>query len=264
MVAAMKITDAQVAAAQDAYAKAYDPMDWDGTMRAALTAALTVEQTMSTAEPVSAKIERYYIDTLEMEMVKRVDGEWVSYDDHVAILAALSHVPPEPVSENPMQFFAENVDQCGAAEWFDHLVKAVREHDKAVVAKDEPSAETYRMIASSSAMRLVRDYEPVVRAALSHVQAPAPVAAPVQEWRDISTAPKDGTAILAFNCRHMPHAPVVVVWKTDPDVEMVGDEPHWADAATKLGTALYYNGNYFSHWMLLPPSPDISGDTSNG
>lgn len=76
------------------------------------------------------------------------------------------------------------------------------------------------------------------------------------EWRDISTAPKDGRAILAFNCRHMSHAPVVVVWRTDPDVELVGPEPHWADAATRYGTALYYNGNYFSHWQPLPEAPN--------
>ena len=75
-------------------------------------------------------------------------------------------------------------------------------------------------------------------------------------WQDIATAPKDGTPILAINCRHPKHPPVVVIWQTDPDVRMVGSEPHWADAATAGGTALYYNGLYFSHWQPLPLPPD--------
>ena len=59
-----------------------------------------------------------------------------------------------------------NVDKWGALEWFDRLAMAVREQDKAVAAGDEISFDTYRMIAASSAMRLVRDYEEVVRTAL--------------------------------------------------------------------------------------------------
>ncbi|MEI4482184.1 MULTISPECIES: hypothetical protein [unclassified Phyllobacterium] len=77
-------------------------------------------------------------------------------------------------------------------------------------------------------------------------------------WRPIETAPKDGTAILAFNSRHMSHAPVVVEWKEvelDPDL---GPEPHWADSATASGTALYYNGLYFDYWMPTPAFTSLS------
>lgn len=77
-------------------------------------------------------------------------------------------------------------------------------------------------------------------------------------WRPIETAPRDGTPILAFNSRHMSHAPVVVEWKEvelDPDL---GPEPHWADAATASGTALYYNGLYFDYWMPTPAFTSLS------
>lgn len=69
--------------------------------------------------------------------------------------------------DDAMSFFSTNVDSWGAAEWFDRLAKAVRSQDKAVVSGDELGFQTYRMIASSSAMRLVRDYEAEVRKALS-------------------------------------------------------------------------------------------------
>jgi hypothetical protein len=82
----------------------------------------------------------------------------------------------------------------------------------------------------------------------------APPVSKAEEWQPIETAPKDGTAILAFNCRHMSHAPVVVVWRKISVLEEDSD-PHWADAATRQGTALYYNGNYFSHWQPLPEPP---------
>src|SRR5687768_12721592 len=72
---------------------------------------------------------------------------------------------------SPMEFFSSNVDRWGAAEWFNRLANAIREQDKAVVAGNDMSAQTYRNIAASSARRLVRDYEPQVRAALAQAAA---------------------------------------------------------------------------------------------
>lgn len=69
-------------------------------------------------------------------------------------------------SDNPMRFFSENVDNWGAVEWFDRAAKAIRSQDKAIVEGDEIAAETYRMIAASSLMTLVRDHEATVRTAL--------------------------------------------------------------------------------------------------
>ncbi|NLS02287.1 hypothetical protein HGP14_02745 [Rhizobium sp. P32RR-XVIII] len=71
---------------------------------------------------------------------------------------------------DPMSFFSQSVDNWGAAEWFDRLAKAIREQDKAVGDDDFIRVETFKMIAASSAMALVRNHEATVRAAL----APAP------------------------------------------------------------------------------------------
>ena len=64
-------------------------------------------------------------------------------------------------------FFAESVDAWGAAEWFDRLADAIRKQDAAVLSGDDVNFEICRMVAASSAMRLVRDYEHEVRAALT-------------------------------------------------------------------------------------------------
>lgn len=77
------------------------------------------------------------------------------------------------------------------------------------------------------------------------------------EWREISSAPKDGTPILAFNDQHPSHAPVVVRWKHETPDSEVGPEPHWADAASYAGDALYFNGNYFTDWMPVPAPPQV-------
>jgi hypothetical protein len=79
---------------------------------------------------------------------------------------------------NPMEFFSQNVDAWGAAEWFDRLAKAIREQDKAVGDEDFIRMETFKMIAASSAMALVRDHEQAVRSALTNTSGDgeAPVA----------------------------------------------------------------------------------------
>jgi hypothetical protein len=66
-----------------------------------------------------------------------------------------------------LNFFSENVDAWGAAEWFNRLATAIRQQDAAVLANDDATMEICRNVAASSAMRLVRDYEQQVRSALS-------------------------------------------------------------------------------------------------
>lgn len=68
---------------------------------------------------------------------------------------------------NPMAFFSENVDSWGPLEWFDRLAKAVHARSQAVRDKDDIAFETYKNIASSSASRLVSDFEDKVRMALT-------------------------------------------------------------------------------------------------
>ncbi len=77
------------------------------------------------------------------------------------------------------------------------------------------------------------------------------------DWQQIDTAPKDGTPILAANSRHY-HAPVVVRWDAE---NREGAEPHWCDAATREGIALYFNPNYFDLWQSVPLVPR---DTQQG
>lgn len=84
---------------------------------------------------------------------------------------------------HPLSFFGTNVDGWGAAEWFDRLAKAIRAQDAAVVAGDA-MWETYKMIAASSAMALVREHEATVRNALAAAPSPAPVAVKIKtiDW----------------------------------------------------------------------------------
>lgn len=68
---------------------------------------------------------------------------------------------------NPMRFFSDNVDAWGPLEWFDRLAKAVHARSRSVSEKDDLSFELYQNIASSSATRLVSDFEDKVRMALT-------------------------------------------------------------------------------------------------
>lgn len=94
---------------------------------------------------------------------------------HPSKEAEAPHVDAGEVIEaaNHMSFFSENVDRWGALEWWSRLADAVLEQDKAAVAGNELGFETYKRIAASSAMRLVRDYRHEVDAALRPPPAPA-------------------------------------------------------------------------------------------
>jgi hypothetical protein len=79
-------------------------------------------------------------------------------------------------------------------------------------------------------------------------------AVPQEAWQPIETAPRDGTPIEACNTRHPDSPPVIVRWDADGMSEEL-PEPHWCDAATKAGEALYYNQNYFDFWKPTTPLP---------
>jgi hypothetical protein len=72
-------------------------------------------------------------------------------------------------------------------------------------------------------------------------------------WQPINTAPRDGTPIEACNSKHQSHAPVIVRW--------FAAEPHWCDAATPEGCALYFNPNYFDFWKPTTALPRPDGNT---
>lgn len=76
----------------------------------------------------------------------------------------------EPVAVKPLDMFMHNVDAWGAAEWFGRLADAVRGHDAARISGDEfadITADTFKNIMTSSAFRLVRDFEAQVHSALA-------------------------------------------------------------------------------------------------
>lgn len=66
-----------------------------------------------------------------------------------------------------LEFFESNVDNWGALEWFERLVNAVEEQDKAVLAGDDVRFEICRMVAATTAMRLAREYGSEIKALLS-------------------------------------------------------------------------------------------------
>ena len=85
------------------------------------------------------------------------------------------------------------------------------------------------------------------RAALS--DAPAPVS--VEDWRDIASAPKDGTRILA--------------WCVHPNDRYASDDSyrgpvvaHWIDH-NGGGWTWYGHLGQFTHWRPLPPAPSQNG-----
>ncbi|NSY48505.1 hypothetical protein [Agrobacterium tumefaciens] len=104
------------------------------------------------------------------------DAFWdIKFSD---IEAALSAAEPIEQDENPMRFFADNVDKWGALEWFNRMVDACEDHDRKRTQAfrcenlDEKdmlslSADTSKMIMSSSAFQLARNHKDEIRSALS-------------------------------------------------------------------------------------------------
>jgi hypothetical protein len=95
-----------------------------------------------------------------------------------ALEAALSAAEPVEKDKNPMRFFADNVDNWGALEWFNRMVDACEDHDRKRMQAfrcadaDEKdmlslSADTSKMIMSSSAFHLARKHKDEILSALS-------------------------------------------------------------------------------------------------
>lgn len=97
------------------------------------------------------------------------------------------------------------------------------------------------------AAALLDEVETVLRRAAGVIAQPQGV------WQPIETAPRDGTPIEVCNTRHPTHPPVIVRWDNDHAEPQWG--PHWCDAATQAGEALYYNQNYFDFWKPTTPLP---------
>lgn len=79
-------------------------------------------------------------------------------------------------------------------------------------------------------------------------------------WQPIDTAPRDGTMIIARNAMH--GFIYVVGWQRaysseKPfDEDQPFDEDHWDDVGSRnAAPLLYFNANYFQHWMPIPAFP---------
>lgn len=92
----------------------------------------------------------------------------------VALLSYVDSLQADKTVHGGVEAWFGNCDHWGAAEWFERLANAVMEQDKAVVAGDELRMDTYRNIAASSAMELVRGYRTEVRAALRRLPGACP------------------------------------------------------------------------------------------
>lgn len=69
----------------------------------------------------------------------------------------------------------------------------------------------------------------------------------MSEWRDISTAPRDGTPIL-IGCSKPGFYPRSCWWSDYFDSWVVREDE---------GSATYLHSEYVTHWMPLPDPPDI-------
>ena len=84
----------------------------------------------------------------------------------------------------------------------------------------------------------------------------------MSEWQPISTAPKDGTWIMAWrkSASFGTREPLVFVtwfedaWSWPDDTADVFDDPEGVIEAMN-DTGDFYSCGDFSHWMPLPPPP---------
>lgn len=162
----MEIAD-RVAAAKKAYDEAMNlgAMQSDA-FHSAIAAAISVEY--GDEEQPRYTTRRLY------DEIRKAEERGRQYERE----AALSAAEPVEQDENPMRFFADNVDKWGALEWFNRLVDACEDHDRKRIQafrcadQDEKdmlslSADTSKMIMSSSAFQLARKHKDEIRSALS-------------------------------------------------------------------------------------------------
>jgi len=167
---------------------------------------------------------------------ENADNSEPNFHQDVEVLAASALRSPQP--------------QCGV-HTVDAIIKAAREcvHDYYVASGIVHTAEGD----GYGALRALR-----VALELHDEAALSPDTARGREWQPIETAPRDGTPIEVCNTRHPSRPPVIVRW-TDEGLSEDLLDPHWTDAATADGSALYYNQNYFDFWKPTTPLPSADG-----
>lgn len=76
----------------------------------------------------------------------------------------------------------------------------------------------------------------------------------MSEWKQIETAPKDGTSILLYSSKE----PITEGW-FETSLEWGRPCNSWTNGwETSNGCDVGYNRLYPTHWMPLPPPPNAS------
>lgn len=75
------------------------------------------------------------------------------------------------------------------------------------------------------------------------------------EWKDISTAPKDGTRILAYWADSNEHT--IIEWF---EYNQIGIPGTWCQRQSGLGSDCGYEDTAFSHWQHLPAPPKMEDE----
>lgn len=76
------------------------------------------------------------------------------------------------------------------------------------------------------------------------------------QWQDIATAPKDGSAFMAATSFY--EWPEVLRWEAyaPEDAEEVGEEGYWRYAEEILANVAEVDISDFTHWQSLPADPN--------
>ena len=75
--------------------------------------------------------------------------------------------------------------------------------------------------------------------------------ADAQGWRDIATAPRDGTPIMVY----CPRAGVVAPAKWDDNRFAKKPRPYWTHWGERIWGTLWIRDDQPTHWRPLPPPP---------
>ena len=79
----------------------------------------------------------------------------------------------------------------------------------------------------------------------------------MSEWKDISTAPKDGRRVLIYTSGVLPRV-TVGFWQAD--IGRKTPRPFWNSEAAQLHGVGWARASSPTHWMDLPPPPAPKGE----
>jgi len=85
-----------------------------------------------------------------------------------------------------------------------------------------------------------------------HITEAAACIREMVEWRDIETAPRDGTVILGWSSFFPKRRPVEVAW--DADRYALRPVPRWVARDSAYSRRAFFD-HPLTHWLPLPPAP---------